>query len=307
MEGESMARYVKRTREESAELRETRMSEANARLEAGIRDLLVDDGAWKRFLNFQSKIHDYSFGNTMLIRMQCPEATYVMPYGAKDGRNGWKSVGRHVKAGEHGIWILAPFSGKRTEENERGEREEQKFTYFQPVTVFDVSQTEGEPIPKPDRSVPLEGDSPELRDLYASVAGTLEADGWKVRREASDNPRAGGSSDPATRTVRVNPGGSDAKALSTLLHEAAHVRHGHCDDRAEYAQHRGVMEAEAESTAYLVLATIGVDSSQSTLPYIAGWSDGDANIVRKVGERVVKVARAIADAIEGTEQEAETV
>jgi hypothetical protein len=302
--------YQHRSKEERSELRDTRLAEANDRLQAGVADLLAEDGEWRKFLTFQAKLHNYSFGNTMLIREQYPEATMVMGYGNKEGTTGWKSIGRHVRSREDnealgirpdGIWILAPFSGKRTERDlSTGEDVERRFTYFKPVTVFDISQTDGEPIPEPQQPVLLEGDSEELRDRFLALQDALKADGWTVRIVAKrELGKAEADASPATRTIRVRDDVSDAEALASLVHEVAHVYLGHTDDLAEYSLHRGRAEAEAESTAFLVLAGLDVDTSGYTLPYVAGWSEGNPKIVQDVGERVVKAARELLERLDG--------
>lgn len=282
----------KYTDAERKEHRDQRLSAAHDRFQAGVAELLADGGAWQRYLTMQAKMHTYSFHNTMLILTQNPEASMVA------GFRKWQEMGRNVRKGEKSIWILAPFTGKRDDEEGLSEDGVIRYTYFKPVSVFDVSQTEGDPLPEPQHPVQLEGNSPELVDRYVAVQTILEADGWTVKRELPETLGALGTTDPATRLVRIHPDVSDAQALKTLVHEAAHIQLEHIASITEYRLHRGRMEAEAESTAFLVLSGIGIDTSDFSLPYVAGWSKGDAKIVAEVADRVSKCARAMLDQLD---------
>jgi len=280
---------------ERKEHRDARLSAAHSQFQAGVAELLADDGAWQRYLTVQSKMHTYSFHNTLLILSQNENASMVA------GFRKWQELGRNVRKGEKAIWILAPFSGKRHDEDPTtGEDVEHRFTYFKPVSVFDVSQTEGDPIPEPPSPVLLEGDSPELVERYVAVQTILEADGWTVKRESPEGG-SNGDTDPKKRLVRVREDVSDAQALKTLVHEQAHIVLAHVENMEAYRQHRGRQEAEAESTAFLVLSGIGIDTSDYSLPYVAGWSNGNAKIVIEVAERVSKVARELLDRLDWSE------
>lgn len=272
------------------DLRASRLEQARERLEAGVAELLTDGNAWTRWLQLQSKLHRYSFNNVMLILQQRPDATMVA------GFNKWVELGRHVRKGEQAIWILAPFTRKRDEvDDETGEETQVRSTYFAPVPVFDLSQTDGDPLPVPPTPVLLEGDSPELRDRFATVARALEADGWTVKVEANSLD-ANGVTYWDRKLVSVRPGMSDAQSLKTLVHEWAHATL-HADvDRATV--HRGRREVEADSVAFLVLAGIGVDSSSYSFPYVAGWSEGDPKVVVEVAQRVNTAAQQLLERLE---------
>src|SRR6266568_4330827 len=144
------------TPEERTDVRNTRLQEAHARLDAGVAELLADGSAWRHWLDVQARMHRYSFNNVVLIMSQCPEASLI--FGFRD----WSKYGRSVRKGERAIWILAPFTGKRDEQDAGGNETTRKFTYFRPVPVFDVLQTEGDALEQPPAPIPLEGDSAEL-------------------------------------------------------------------------------------------------------------------------------------------------
>lgn len=258
----------------------------------GLHDALVKHTAelttsegWTTYLNFASKFHAYSANNLMLILIQRPDATQVASY------RKWQELGRQVRKGEHSIGIFAPMTRTRTDEA-TGDRKTW-VSGFKVVSVFDVSQTDGDPLPEdPARPVLLEGDAPQ--GLLDSLTAIVTGHGYSLRfgpTERGEN----GYTRPSDKVVQVTEGLSPAQTVKTLAHEIAHMLL-HVDEdvlNAEALAHRGVAEVEAESTAHLVMAEHGVATDAYTLPYVAGWSDGKPEVVAKTADRVVKTARTI--------------
>jgi len=266
---------------------------------------LVESQGWRAMLDTAAKFHSYSLGNLLLIGAQAPQATRVA------GFRTWQSLGRQVRKGERGIAILAPCS-YRPKAAERAEPagpaapagQEPATTCsggvapdagggrqvrgFRVVHLFDLSQTEGAPLPEVAPTL-LVGQAPA--GLWNALEGQVHAHGYTVHR--GDTGRANGWTDPTSRTVRVSGGVDDAQAVKTLIHELAHIEAGHVADLPTYATCRGRCEVEAESVAYVVAAAHGLDASGYSFAYVAGWAGGDFTRVRQAAETVTKTARAI--------------
>ena len=242
--------------------------------------MLVTSDDWQAALQFAAKFHRYSFGNQLLIARQKPDAMRVA------GFNTWKKLGRHVKAGETGLRILAPITVKK--ENDDG-TESRVLRWFKVVSVFDVSQTEGADLPEEVRYPSLLGGEGSAWD---DLARLVEAEGFTVERGPCFG--ANGFTDYAARVVRVRDDVTPMQATKTLAHELGHVLL-HEGERFEC---RGVKEVEAESVAYVVCAALGFETGDYSLPYVAGWSDGKVEVVKATGERVVATARKVLDALE---------
>ena len=286
--------YRKWSPEERKEHRDADVKAAHARLEQGVADMVADGSAWKRYLDMQARMHNYSLNNVLLIMSQCPHASIVMGYGNKQGTSGWKREGRQVRKGEKAIKIFGhpvPYSRTETDPN-TGEETTREGQYWPIVNVFDISQTDGPEYDEPPKPTLLEGDSEELRAAYARVERELNVRGIKVERVAPVL-LSGANGDTDGKRVRVRDDVSDAQALKTLVHEYAHNALGHTDNLAEYHQHRGRMEVEADSVAYIVLACLDVDASMYSFAYVAGWANGDAKLVKETGEVVSKAAREL--------------
>jgi len=227
------------------------------------------------------RFHRYSANNVLLITLQRPDASLVAGYGT------WKSVDRHVRRGERGIAILAPVISKVTDD--RGDDEEQAplrtLRGFRVVHVFDVSQTEGKPLPDTGPQL-LAGGSPH--GLWDAMAAQVHAAGFTLDR-GHCGP-ANGYTDHLHRHVRVREDVSAAQASKTLAHELAHVLlHG----PDEPLRPREVAEVEAESVAYVVAAAAGLPTENYSVPYVAGWSAGDTDVLAEAATRVLTTARQI--------------
>jgi antirestriction protein ArdC len=252
---------------------------------------LTSTGQWTRWLSIRRRFHHYSWGNTLLIMMQNPDATRVAGY------HTWKSVGRQVRKGEHGISILAPIVSRLRVENEDGDERVLvgRPTAFRLARVFDVAQTDGEALPEVCSR--LTGDDVNSRFLQLiKVAATL---GYSV--EFSDLPgETNGDCTFVQKRIRVREGLEPAQCVKTLSHELAHaILHSEADCDG---QPRALAELEAESVAFVVCDDLGLDSSAYSFGYIATWAGGGDDADKAISasaQRINKAARTILDAIEG--------
>ena len=256
-------------------------------------EALRDSDAWRDMLDAMSRFHNYSLGNLLLILSQRPDATRVAGYGA------WrKTHGRQVRKGERGIKIIGGGTVKTTEVNPRtGEEEETRKTRFFPVTVFDISQTDpidGEVKDVPELAQKLTGD--DHNGITEAVTDWLTAQGWTVRIEPITGD-ANGYTNPNSKTVVIDSAMAPAQIAKTALHEAAHVVLHADEDPAEYVAHRGTKETEAESTAYVVAGLLGVDTSDYSIGYVAGWSNAETDVIKATAANVKRATTVILDAI----------
>jgi len=250
---------------------------------------LTTSAGWTEYLDFLAKFRQYSFNNTMLILIQRPDATHVASY------KRWTEMGRQVKKGEKSLGIFAPMMRKR-EDKTTGE-ERRYISGFRIVPVFDIAQTEGDPVPAPVLPVLLDGEAPA--GLYDSLALLVAEKGYSLKigpTVAGEN----GYCSPASKTIHVTEGLSNAQAAKTLCHEVAHMLLHTEEDSltVEAMAHRGIAEVEAESVAHIVLGSVGMPTDEYTLPYIAGWSDGKPEAVAATADRVLKTTKEILAKIE---------
>ena len=292
----------------TAEARQATLDKLHAQLSDGIL-ALNDPKAWQAWLKFSSQFHRYSFGNSLLIMRQDPDATHVAGYQA------FKAMGRQVRRGETGIKVLAPITRREPRLDDAGQpvrddhgqvEHRTHVVGTKPVTVFDIRQTDGPPLPDPKigEAVLLTGQAPT--GLWDRLQDLLGERGFDVRRSA-DLGGPNGYTDFGQRLVMVRDDVDDAQAVKTLAHEAGHVLlHQEQGGR----DCRGIVEVEAESVAYMVTSAHGLDSSQYTFNYVAGWALNAVteqreldDILRSTGERVMGAA----DLILETTQPAPTI
>ena len=285
----------------AAEARQATLDKLHAQLSDGIL-ALNDPQAWQAWLKFSSQFHRYSFGNSLLIMLQDPQATNVAGYQA------FKAMGRQVRRGETGIKVLAPITrreprlddtGKPVHDDQGRLMHRTQVVATKPVTVFDIRQTDGPPLPDPKigETALLTGHAPA--GLWDRLQCLLEERGFDVRRGA-DLGGSNGYTDFGGRLVMVRDDVDDAQAVKTLAHEAGHViLHQEQSSR----DCRGILEVEAESVAYMVTSAHGLDSSQYTFNYVAGWALNAvteqrdlADILRSTGQRVIGAADVILQA-----------
>ena len=267
-----------------------RLQQITAGIEQGIKELFESE-KYMRYLSVMSRFHRYSVNNTMLIYMQKPDATLVAGY------NKWKNqFERHVKRGEHGITIIAPTPFKKKIEEQKldpdtkapmldqdgkviMEEREVEIPMFRPVKVFDVSQTDGKPLP-------------ELASTLSGSVQNYEAFMEALRRSApvplSVEPMAAnmdGYFSPDQQRIAIRTGMSEVQTVSAAVHEIAHSKlHNYAQVQEEAARagdkeppkkkDRNTEEVEAESISYAVCQYYGIQTGENSFGYIANWSQG---------------------------------
>lgn len=249
--------------------------------------------AWTRFLQFAAAFHNYSINNVLLILAQRPEATHVAGYKT------WQKLGRQVVKGQRGIRIFGGRDVTTTDQDDTtGEETTTRRRMFFPVSVFDISQTELiDPTVDDPSTVARRLTGDDLAGIYDAVTDYLTRQGWTVTREAIAGATNGFTTLDGTRRVVIDSDLAPAQAAKTALHEAAHViLHGD-QSAAEYVAHRGIKETEAESVAYIVAALLGLDTTNYSIGYVAGWSQGDTEVIKNTAANVLRAAHTIADAI----------
>jgi len=249
---------------------------------------LTDSSCWQRHLDVQGRFHHYSYGNALLIGSQCPEATRVAGFTA------WRRLGRAVRRGERAIWILAPCRGPRPSPESSGDDDMfvRPVYGFWPVPVFDIAQTDGDPLPEVCR--PLAGEDPSgWFDALGVCAGQI---GYSV--STTELPGTiNGDCTFATRSIRIECRNEPAQQVKTLAHELAHaVLHEGMDDRP-------IAELEAESTAFVVCRVLGLDTSDYSFGYVASWAGGGAEAVAAIKASCARIQRAAGTILAMTDDE----
>lgn len=247
-------------------------------LESGVEELFTSN-RYQEFLKTMAKFHNYSFNNTMLIATQRPDATLVTSY------KNWQSMGRQVMKGEKGITIIAPAPYKKMKEKEvldenqrpimgtdgkpKTEKVEVTVPHFKAVTVFDIAQTSGEPI----QTLAPELLTAAVQDFDSFMQAIQKISPVPIRFDEIDG-NANGYYHNADKEIVIKKGLSESQTLKTAIHETAHAK---LHDK-EIMESLGVekdrltKEVEAESVAYCVCSSFGLDTSDYSFPYIAGWS-----------------------------------
>ncbi len=266
-----------------------RMAEITEQLEQGVKDFFTSE-KFIRYLDIMSRFHSYSLNNQILIATQKPEATYVAGY------NSWiKNFDRHVKRNETGIRILAPqkhqieIETDRVDESGNAIREKREIISFRPVTVFDVSQTEGKELPELVRE--LNGDVANYNTMMeaVAVAAPFHINIQEITGEAK------GWCDYVSENIVIKAGMSELQTIKTAIHETAHARVHFMDDIKE----RAAKEVEAEGCAYAVCKHFGLDTSDYSFGYVAAWAQGQPEESLKRSMRTIhEEAGNIIDIIE---------
>lgn len=249
---------------------------------------LRDSDRWTQFLAFASAFHRYSLNNVLLILSQRPDAERVA------GFRKWQALGRQVRKGEKSLRIFGYSTKKVTEQDENGDDVEKRYPRFPILPVFDIAQTDSIDPDADDPSTltaPLTGT--DDHGVIITLTAHLVAEGWTVEHADTGKGR-NGFTDPEARRVVIAAHLSPEHAAKTLIHELAHVVLGHTDDLTEYAAHRGLMETEAESVAYVVAGLVGFDTAAYSVGYVAGWSDADTDLIRSTAVRVLSASHQVA-------------
>ena len=292
-----------------AKTEKQKVQEITEKLEQGIKELFESE-KYKTYLNTMSKFHNYSFNNTMLIAMQKPDATLVAGFKA------WqKNFDRHVKKGEKGIRILAPAPYKIKEEQEKldpitgeiildkngmpiTEEVEIKIPAFRVVPVFDVSQTDGKELP----DIGVNELSGSVEDYEDFMQALTEVSPVSITYEDIDGD-AKGYFHTTDHRIAIQEGMSQSQTVKTAIHEVAHAklhdRERNQDIDAVLDKDRNTKEVEAESVAYTVCQHFGIDTSDYSFGYIAGWSsDRDMKELKSSLGTIRKTASELITGIE---------
>lgn len=261
-----MEQHQKQTKDE-------KIKELTEKLEEGIKSVFASS-KYREYLTVMSKFHSYSFNNSILILMQKPDARYVAGYRT------WESLNRHVKKGEKGITILAPNPHRLTKEvtvinPETGQprldadgkpmTEQKQITYasFRPITIFDVSQTEGEPLPELVTELKKKAlNYPLLMNIIKSTSPVpIRFESWEGLAKGYYNR--------TSDEIVIKDGMSESQTLKTALHETAHsILHADKKNLKDPA----TKEIKAESVAFIVCNHFGIDTSDYSFAYLASWS-----------------------------------
>jgi len=283
------------------------VEEGERKIDAVLRELkngvdtIQQSGNFRDFLTTMAKFHKYSVGNQILIMLQDPDATKVA------GFNTWKDLGRWVKKGEKGIAVLAPVMPKRALCPECGARIPKGSRYctqcgrevgaegetgpifFRVVSVFDLKQTEGQPLPEFDVPV-LTGEA--NKRLFSGAVDLAKAQGLDVDFESRPFLDPGIKGMFSGKTIWVRPEEPEAQQLKTLLHEM-----GHYYSENVFQIPRSDAETIAESAAFVVGAHYGFDSGVRSFPYVALWAR-DEKVLKQNLDNIRKVSTSILDALE---------
>lgn len=301
-------------RERRIEARKEQTEKLQAGLAAEVEKLGSSD-EWKRYLDFAQSFHSYSFYNMILIMSQHPSATRVA------GFKQWQEKGRQVRKGEKSIKIYGFAQRKITETDDSGREVERKQTYFPLWSVFAEDQTDpidsqekldaiksgprGNPkarlfseVPQPPARL-LEGaDDAQISQAVINHIGSL---GWTFEFEQIPGSANGYTMLDKTKKVAVEATLSPAQTSKTALHELAHLlmhsdpeTGGRADDAPES---QNIRELEAESVAYIVAGTLGLDTSDYSIGYLTSWSGGNGDLVKSTAERVLKTANKILEQV----------
>lgn len=276
---------------QSSEARRAKLDAAHHELVQALESFTTSED-WGRWLTAMSQFHRYSAANCLMILAQRPDATQVA------GFHAWKALGRSVRKGARGIAIWAPVTRKLEVEDEEESTTVVRRVGFKLAYVFDVADTDGEPLPEhPGRPRLLSGQAPE--GMVDVLVRQVDEAGYTLTFEPTvpGRPQANGVTSFLDRTVTVaTEGRSEASQAKTLAHELAHVLL-HADSvRSGIEGQRA--EVEAESVAFLVCSAFGLDSMDYTLGYVAGWSEGDVAQVMATATAVQRCAAAILDQVE---------
>lgn len=262
------------------------LKEITSSIEAGIKDMYNSD-KYKAYLKTMSTFHKYSLNNIILIAMQRPDATQVA------GFSTWKTkFSRNVKKGEKGIKIIAPIVVKSKKQDAVDEEQQEFISAFRVVTVFDVSQTEGKDLPTMASN--LDGDVKQFDTLVESIKRSAHIpilfkqlmeniDGYYSRKE---------------NHIVIRDNMSEVQTISALVHEVAHSIL-HSDTTKRKSLTRNTAEVEAESVSYTVCSYLGVETSDNSFGYIAGWSASkELEELKSSLEVIRKTASELIDSIE---------
>lgn len=262
------------------------MQEIMERLDAGVLAVYTSEN-YTNFLKMMGMFHQYSFRNVILILSQCPTASRVASFQT------WKRLGCSVRKGEHGIRILVPipytYQKKQKTVDDEGnaltETVDAKGLTFRVGCVFDAQQVDGE-LPSLCRE--LTDDSEALKKAVARIIDENDDISY------DDSLREGGANGyyrVDTKEIRIRPHMTAMQSLKTLLHEKSHSMLHNAEAETRFTREEA--EVQAESCAYVVCQAFGLDSSDYSFPYIAGWQGKDMDTLRASLSVIEKTAKEL--------------
>jgi antirestriction protein ArdC len=246
---------------------------------------LRSSAEWLEAMTVAARFHEYSFGNWLLLWSQAERRGTAVTRPA--GFRTWEQLGRHVRKGERGFQILAPMVRKVRDDNDSDEPR-RVVTGFRVATVFDISQTDGDPLPHVGpRRLAIDDPTP----LYRAAVEMIAEEGFSfgLARLRGTN----GMTRPTTRAVLIDDRLGPAQRTKTTVHELAHVL---MHAGAVEFECRGRVEVEAESVAFVACGAVGLDTSAYSVPYVAGWvqnTDDPARTLLLTAEAIVRISRRI--------------
>lgn len=252
-------------------------------LDEGVKNFQYDPEKFKALLKMQSMFRGYSFRNLLLIQSQKPNATYVASF------KRWKQLGRSVRKGEISLRVLAP-RFKEVKDEGTGDVESKLIGYIS-CPVFDISQTEGEPLPVEEYQLKLNGESDEAEIIYAWVKLLAEEDDCSVEIAFANG--ANGYYAPSAHRIVIDPKLSVNHRAKTMVHEYVHSQL-HRNEKST-AEER---ECVAEGVAFIVCSYFGLDTSDYSFEYVKGWSADGGETLMKFGTIIQKAASGIIADIE---------
>lgn len=291
-----------------------KVKELTTKLDKGVEEILTSD-RYKSYLKQMSKFHSYSFRNSLLILLQNEDATLVAGY-----KTWQKEFNRNVNKGEKGIQIFAPcpYKVKKEKEftNEKGEKEikveEIIIPKFRAVTVFDVSQTTGEPLK--EIAEELKGKYQDFTKLFEAIKKCSD---FEIAFKAGTEEK--GSCSIKDKIITIKEGMSETHTIKTLIHEIAHEKlHSELKENVTANQR----EIEAESIAFVVANYFGIDTSSYSFDYISSWQEKDKadvksslNIIQETSNMLIESIKknlnlekeiSISDRVKNAKEKAET-
>lgn len=306
-EGNKVAEHTKYfDQKKVAEDRKNEMKEITDRLEKGVIEIYSSD-KYQELLKTMAKFPRYSLNNNLLIMMQKPDATLCQSF------TGWKQMGRYVKKGEKGIRILAPAPFKLEKEQDKvdtngkpvldsdgepvKEKTEISISSFKPVSTFDLSQTEGEPLPQIGVEE-LSGNVKEYATLFEAIKAISPVPISFEKMQGNEK----GYFQKKENRIAIKEGMSEVQNVKTLIHEIAHAKLHSIEAQQLKAgkQSRNSKEVEAESVAYTVCSHYGIDTSDYSFSYVATWSKGKN--IPELKESLNTIRDASAELISGIDE-----
>ena len=239
---------------------EEKLKNAEQMLSDGVKEIYTSE-KYADYLRFYSGFHQYSFCNSLLIMLQKPDASHCASYAD------WKKKGRSVRKGEKGIVIRVPTPKKfKVEDPKTGEEKEVSKMFYKLGTTFDISQTEGKEIP--EICSQLKASVSNYTDILDHIR---KASPVKIDFEDMEHSHANVYYSVAENRIVVRNNMSESQSIKTAVHETAHaLLHG--KGKAEEKADRDLKELQAESVAYIVCNFLGIDTSDYSFGYVAGWA-----------------------------------